>query len=171
MLFDIAIPTPKGMLFAMYIKREKRGKEKEIVQATVDAKNSIPIQQAHDHLGHLHEDITRKVAKRLGWTLSRGSLKPCEACAAGKAKQKNVPKDRDHEVAKVRTKLESFLTSRQSRSPMERRGASTNQIGGLLLTNARDYSFLTSSRPKMKWQNQHANCFNVGITWGRRSAT
>jgi hypothetical protein len=94
LLFHIAIPTPKGMLFAMYIKREIG---KEMAQAIVDEK-SIPIQLAHDRLGHPHEDITRKMAKELGWTLSRGSLKPCDGCTAGKAKQKNVPKESDHVV-------------------------------------------------------------------------
>jgi hypothetical protein len=29
-----------------------------------------------------------------------GTLKPCEACAAGKAKQKNVPKNCDEEKIK-----------------------------------------------------------------------
>jgi hypothetical protein len=64
LLFDITIPTPKGMLFAMYIKRTNG---KEMAQATMDAK-SIPIQLAHDRLGHPHEDMTRKMAKELGWT-------------------------------------------------------------------------------------------------------
>jgi hypothetical protein len=52
LLFDIAIPTPKGILFAMYIKREVG---KEMAQAMVDEK-SIPIQLAHDRLVHPHED-------------------------------------------------------------------------------------------------------------------
>jgi hypothetical protein len=64
----------------------------------VDEK-SIPIQLAHDRLGHPHEDMTRKMAKELGWTLSLGSQKPCDGCRAGKAKQKNVPKESDHVVA------------------------------------------------------------------------
>jgi hypothetical protein len=66
LLFNIAILTLKGILFAMYIKREVG---KEMAQAMVDDK-SIPIQLAHDRLGHLHEDMTRKMAKELGWTLS-----------------------------------------------------------------------------------------------------
>jgi hypothetical protein len=76
LLFNIAIPTPKGMLFVMYIKREIGS---EMGQAVVDDKTSIPIQLAHDHLGHPGEDMTRKMAKELGWTLSRGSLKPMAA--------------------------------------------------------------------------------------------
>jgi hypothetical protein len=58
------------MLFAMYIKREI-GVEK--AQAMMDAK-SIPIQSAHAHLGHPHEDMTREMATELNWTLSRGSI-------------------------------------------------------------------------------------------------
>jgi hypothetical protein len=58
------------MIFAMYIKREI---EMEMAQAMMDAK-SIPIQLVHDHLGHPHIDMTRKMAKELGWTLSEGNL-------------------------------------------------------------------------------------------------
>jgi hypothetical protein len=76
--FDIAIPTPKGVTHATHIKR--------------DAEVNGAIQQAHDKLGHCGEDTTRRAAKELGWTLTVGTMKPCEACAVGKAKQKNVPK-------------------------------------------------------------------------------
>jgi hypothetical protein len=54
------------------------------------------IKTAHDALGHMDEEKTRKAAKYLGIEITRGSLKPCKDCAAGKAKQKNVPKNSDH---------------------------------------------------------------------------
>jgi hypothetical protein len=60
--FDIAIPTPKGILFAMYIRRNT-----EIAGAATDNAPSIPIQQAHNRLGHPGEDMTRMMAKELGW--------------------------------------------------------------------------------------------------------
>jgi hypothetical protein len=66
LLFDITILTTKGMLFAMYIKR-KIGVE--MAHVMMDAK-SIPIQLVHDHLGHPHNNMTRKMTKELGWTLS-----------------------------------------------------------------------------------------------------
>jgi hypothetical protein len=84
--FDITIPTPKEVLFVIYIRRNN-----EIVGTTTDAITKVSIQQAHVRLGHPGEDMTRKIVKELGWTLIRGNLKPCNACAAGKAKQKNVP--------------------------------------------------------------------------------
>jgi hypothetical protein len=60
--FDIAIPTPKGMFFAMYIRRNM-----EIAGANTDnPKPSVSIQTAHDRLGHPGEDMTRKVANELG---------------------------------------------------------------------------------------------------------
>jgi hypothetical protein len=43
--------------------------------------------------------MMRMMAKELGWELSPGNLKSCDACAAGKAKQNNVPKVSSHEVA------------------------------------------------------------------------
>jgi hypothetical protein len=87
-MFDIEIATPKGTIFAVYIKRDT-----EIAGATTD-KTKVTIKQAHDKLGHMNESTTRKAAKELKWDLMPGTLGPCEACAAGKAKQKNVPKNR-----------------------------------------------------------------------------
>jgi hypothetical protein len=46
------------------------------------------IEQAHVCLGHMSEDVTRKTAKALNLILTKGTLKPCDACAAAKAKQK-----------------------------------------------------------------------------------
>jgi hypothetical protein len=87
--FDLMIPTAKGMMFAMYFARET-----EIAGATIDKDPTMTIEQAHVRLGHSSEDATRKTAKALNWILTKGTLKPCDACAAAKAKQKNVPKTR-----------------------------------------------------------------------------
>jgi hypothetical protein len=38
------------------------------------------------------------MAKTLRWKLMPQTLKPCDACAAGKAKQKNVLKASKHQV-------------------------------------------------------------------------
>ena len=76
----------------MYIERGN-----EISGMTTDKNTKMTIKQAHEKLGHSGEDTTRKTAKQLGWTLSPGTLEPCDACAAAKAKQKNVPKNRDEE--------------------------------------------------------------------------
>jgi hypothetical protein len=40
----------------------------------------------------MSEEATRKAAKALGWKLTAGSLAPCENCAIGKGRQKNLPK-------------------------------------------------------------------------------
>ncbi len=53
----------------------------------------INVKQAHEYLGHLSKDTTRKMAKRLGMTLSRGSLPVCKPCTIAKAKQRNIPKE------------------------------------------------------------------------------
>jgi hypothetical protein len=127
LLFDIVIPTPKGMLFAMYIKREIG---KEMAQTMVD-ENSIPIQLAHDRLGHSHKDMTRKMAKELGRTLSRGSLKPCGGCLAGKAKQRMFQRKATMWLQRNQTRQESSLTSRKSRNLKENQEASTSRTGGL----------------------------------------
>jgi hypothetical protein len=83
------IPTPKGMLFAMYFARDT-----EVAGAIKGKSVTMMIQHAHEQLGHPNEDATRKTAKILSWHLSKGTLKPCEACAAAKAKHKSIPKTR-----------------------------------------------------------------------------
>jgi hypothetical protein len=101
------------MRFAMYIKREIG---KEMAQAMVDEK-SIPVQLAQDRLGHPQEDMTMKMAKELGWTLSRENLKPCDGCTAGKAKQKNVPKESAHVVATEPNEARVFLDITTNKKP------------------------------------------------------
>ena len=53
------------------------------------------IEKAHRLLGHGDENSTRLTAKKLGWVITPGKLKPCEHCAKSKAKQKNVTKRSD----------------------------------------------------------------------------
>jgi hypothetical protein len=113
--FDIAIPTPKGMLFAMYIHRDL-----EIAGANTDVPvPAVSIQTAHDRLAHPGEDNVRKTAKALGWTLTRGNLKPCDACASGKAKQRNVPKVSRHQPATDKNEVRIFLDLATVKSPKD----------------------------------------------------
>ena len=114
-VFDIIIPTRKGMLFAVYLERHGEvaaaGVTSQAGDTTVpgnaatgmdaddggqDWKLQLTIQKAHEFLGHPSEATTRWAAKVLNWNLARGGMKPCEACAAAKAKQKNVPKASEH---------------------------------------------------------------------------
>jgi hypothetical protein len=112
--FDIAIPTPKGMLFVMYIHRET-----EIAGATTNVTvPAISIQTDYDCLGHPGEDIVYKMAKELGLTLTRGNLKPCDVYAAGKAKQRNVPKVSTHQVTIV-NKAQVFLDIATIKGPKD----------------------------------------------------
>jgi hypothetical protein len=112
-MFDIAIPTPKGVLYAIYIRRNL-----EIAGATTDAITKVSMQQAHDRLAHPGEDMTREIAKELSWTVTRGNLKPCDACAEGKAKQRNVPKISGHKIATV-NQARVFLDIATIRNPDE----------------------------------------------------
>ena len=107
--FDIKITTKRGALYCMYMKRNSG----DVVGAQVDSndpeestsgmssvknemKPTIGIEKAHHLFGHASEDETRKTAEALGYRVVRGTLKPCDACTAAKAKQKNVPKASEH---------------------------------------------------------------------------
>lgn len=85
--FDIKVMTPEGMVLATRLKRTAT----ELGVAMTDkVVKTMSIQEAHEQFGHMSEEATRATAKALGITITRGTLKPCESCAIGKAKQKKV---------------------------------------------------------------------------------
>jgi hypothetical protein len=90
--FDIPIVTPKGAVYAMYMRRT------EVAASSVSTTMKIDI--AHRLLGHQSEDATRKTAKCLEWNTRSGALQPCLPCTIGKAKQKNTVKTSNHEQCK-----------------------------------------------------------------------
>jgi hypothetical protein len=49
----------------------------------------------------MSEEATRQTAKALGWTLLKGGMSPCDDCAVGKGRQKNLPKDKGGPVASL----------------------------------------------------------------------
>jgi hypothetical protein len=96
--FDIIIPTPEGMVSAMYFNRNEEIANVNVngTGPTVVAPVTMNIEQAHAKFGHSTEEDARKTAKELGITLTRGTLRPCEACTVAKAKQKNLIKKSTH---------------------------------------------------------------------------
>jgi hypothetical protein len=95
MRFDIRIETAKGVSWAICMRRKVM--ETSAMAPVVANKKSI--HQAHSLLGHMCEEATRKAAKTLAWTLTAGSLGPCESCAIGKGRQRNLPKDTGGQIA------------------------------------------------------------------------
>jgi hypothetical protein len=97
--FDILILMPKGVVYALYLKEDT-----EVAGAVQDKPKEVKmnIAQAHRHFGHMGEDATRKAAKALGVMITLGSLGPCESCAAGKAKPKNLPKSSYNDEPKTK---------------------------------------------------------------------
>ena len=91
--FDIPIETPKKIVYAMYVRRS------EIANPALAT--SMNVEKAHRILGHHSEETTRKIAKHLGWTMTKGSIKTCLPCTIGKARQKNTIKLSEHECSKV----------------------------------------------------------------------
>ena len=92
--FDIKIKTPKGILFAMRIKRKSTLEEMQVLGPRV---KKVTIMEAHKQLGHMDEATTRKAAAQLGWIITRGGMKICESCAKAKAKQKKIKTQEPHE--------------------------------------------------------------------------
>jgi hypothetical protein len=88
--FDIPIETPKGVVYAIYLNRSE--------VAAPALPTTMNIKKAHRLLGHQSEDATRKTAKSLEWTITKGSMTPCLPCTISKAKQKNTVKLSNHET-------------------------------------------------------------------------
>jgi hypothetical protein len=49
-------------------------------------------------LGHISIAATRKIAQSISWDLT-GEVKPCEACAVGKAQRQNIVKKSNQKIA------------------------------------------------------------------------
>lgn len=103
LVFDIVINTPNGCVFAMYLERHIT---ETAAAAPTGPGKRMTIQQAHALLNHKSEDETRKTAKRLGWEITSGGLGPCDYCAKGKAKQKNIVKESKSVPSKDRLYLD-----------------------------------------------------------------
>ena len=92
-VFDIKINTDKGVVCAADMQRVTINETGAVNAERPIKEVKQSIKQAHGKVGHPSEELTRMIAKALEWTITRGSLGPCEACAVSKAKQKNVPKE------------------------------------------------------------------------------
>ena len=90
LVFDIPIRTKEGVLWCINMQRKKSLAEGETALASTTKTPTYNITKAHSLLGHMSEDATRKASKNLGWTITRGTLKPCESCGIGKARQRNL---------------------------------------------------------------------------------
>ena len=83
----------------------------------------MSVQKAHVLFGHNSEMMTRKIASHLDIKITRGSMKPCNACTIGKAQQKNVAKTSSgkktndvngqwyHDISTVKSRDKSFTVS------------------------------------------------------------
>mgnify|MGYP006178161795 FL=1 len=104
-MFDIVVNTNHGRLYAIQLKRgagqfagQFEGNEVTMIKSDVlpgcTPKSGVTmnIMQAHQRLGHPSEEITRKIAKELNWSITRGALGVCEPCSVAKARQKNITK-------------------------------------------------------------------------------
>jgi hypothetical protein len=102
---------PEGMVFVVYFNRHE-----ELVNVNVNATGpaeaapvTMSIEQAHAKFGHTNKEDTRKTAKELGIVLTRGTLRPCEACTVAKAKQKKVIKKSAHKAATKTDRRRIFI--------------------------------------------------------------
>jgi hypothetical protein len=88
--FDIQISTAKGMLYVMYnqcgTKVANAGNQVNEMAKEV----STSIGKARDLSGHHSEELSRKSAEALGWTITQGTLGPCQSCTEAKVQNRKV---------------------------------------------------------------------------------
>ena len=100
-VFDIKVCTQNGALYCARFTRKLGVSEttNPVIQGEEDSMKvpkkilEVNIKRAHDCLGGLSKDVTCKIAVQLKMELSRTAFQTCEACAIGKAKQRNIPKE------------------------------------------------------------------------------
>jgi hypothetical protein len=139
-VFDIKIHTPKGMVFCMNLRCKVQLIEKALIAMTIN--------EAHNHFGHMGEETTKAMAKALGITLKPGAMVPCEACATGKARQKNLPTNTKHEVAK-KGEDRIFLDISTIKNKDDKRVYKSNWPSWWM--SAQSSRFLTFSTPRIVW--------------------
>ena len=95
--FCIPIRTPEGVVWCANIKRKVTENTAEHTMAAV----TMNIKKAHALLSHSNEQKCREIAQHLQWKITRGELGKCEACAIGKALQKNLGKGGEELSSKI----------------------------------------------------------------------
>jgi hypothetical protein len=50
------------------------------------------VSPSHEQLGHVSEELTRKISQDLGWQNFKWTMNVCKVCTVAKAQQKNVVK-------------------------------------------------------------------------------
>jgi hypothetical protein len=100
--FDIIVPTAKGMLFCLRIKRQSNGEVGAV--ATNNRVVKVSATKLHALCGHGGEERDRAIAKHLNIQVTRGKLKPCSACATAKAKSKALTRGLTNQGQEIKEK-------------------------------------------------------------------
>ena len=65
--FEIEIPTKNVCIFGIYLKQKV-----EVCARQID-KFKISVNQAYEQLGHVSEELTRKIVQGLGFAIFKGT--------------------------------------------------------------------------------------------------
>ena len=84
--FNICIPTPERAIYAVCLQQD----EQEVGATNVENQQEVTELKAHVLLRCMEKELTRKTAQSLGWKIAKFNNIPCEHCAVGKARQKNL---------------------------------------------------------------------------------
>ena len=154
--FDIVIPTPKGAIYCAYLCHQ--GSE---VAATSQVQKKIGVNIAHDFFGHDNESSARENAEALGFEVTWGTLKPCKACAAAKAKQKNLPTHGEHILSKENNER-IFLDLSTVKAPKDLKMTVTKPNWKILADERTQLIFSDFYEARMTWLNQLVRSFING---------
>ena len=84
-VFDIKIPTRKGMLYATKIKRD----QENCCAIGTETTTNMSVENDHCKLGHMSVHAKKAVANTMKWKFT-SDPEICKTCAENKGKKKNI---------------------------------------------------------------------------------
>jgi hypothetical protein len=138
--FDIIVPTAKGMLFFLCIRRQANGE----VGAVTTNNRVIKVSLVKLHVLCVHggEERDRAIAKHLNIQVTRGKLKPCSACAMAKAKIKALTKGNANQLQE----------QEKGRKPMSKEKIVRSCIDLLAIKVPKELRAIVRSNPRPNWR-------------------
>ena len=88
--FNIKIETKNGALLCADFKQKNEDDTEVNAGAPTEVRLEMSVNQANQKIGRPSEQTTCAMTAKLGWNLTRGSMKPCENCAKRMANQNNI---------------------------------------------------------------------------------
>ena len=165
--FDIKVPTSKGVLYCMCLKRIPH--ETEVSALKIDAQphklRKVSVNYYHAQLGHINDRDTKEIAKILQQPLQSGKFTKCEPCARAKAAKKplkvvHVIHEPKHPWdGKSRMFLDLSTLKRRTKRRLFKKTGIHKPHWRLMVDERTQLKFSNFMNRRIPWLNLHSNYF------------